>query len=87
MTRIAFALLSLLFIHEAVQAQAYPSRSVKIIVPFGVGGPADIYARFVGARLGDALGQPFVVENRAGRRRGPRQPTRWPSRRPTATRC
>jgi len=42
-------------------AQAWPSKPVKIIVPFGVGGPADIYARFVGARLSDSMGQPFVL--------------------------
>jgi tripartite-type tricarboxylate transporter receptor subunit TctC len=39
---------------------------VKIIVPYSAGGPADIYARFVGDRLQKAMGQPFVIENRPG---------------------
>jgi tripartite-type tricarboxylate transporter receptor subunit TctC len=47
-------------------AQPYPSRPVKIIVPYGAGGPADIYARFLGARMQDTLGQPLVVEDRPG---------------------
>jgi tripartite-type tricarboxylate transporter receptor subunit TctC len=47
-------------------AQAYPNRPVKIVVPFATGGPADVYARFMAQRLGDALGQSFVVDNKTG---------------------
>ncbi|HEX3172079.1 MAG TPA: tripartite tricarboxylate transporter substrate-binding protein, partial [Burkholderiales bacterium] len=47
-------------------AQAYPARPVRIVVPFPAGGGADFMARVVGQKLGDALGQTFVVDNRAG---------------------
>ena len=47
-------------------AQDYPARNVKIIVHFGAGGPADVYARVLAQHLGDALKQGFVVENRPG---------------------
>lgn len=47
-------------------AQDYPTRSVRIIVPFGAGGPADVAARLIGNVLQESLGQPFVIENRTG---------------------
>jgi len=47
-------------------AQDYPSRPVKMIVPFGAGGPTDIFTRALGEELHRALKQPFVLENRPG---------------------
>jgi tripartite-type tricarboxylate transporter receptor subunit TctC len=47
-------------------AQTWPTKPVKIIVPFAAGGPADVYARFLSQRLQDALGQNFVIDNRPG---------------------
>jgi tripartite-type tricarboxylate transporter receptor subunit TctC len=49
-----------------VQAQSYPNRPVKIVVPFAAGGPADNYARFMALRLGEELKQSFVIDNKPG---------------------
>ena len=49
-------------------AQAYPTRPVRLIVGVPPGGAADILARLIGQWLSERLGQPFIIENRAGRR-------------------
>src|SRR3970040_1578749 len=65
MFRFVIALAAAAF-SAAAWSQSYPAKTVKIVVPYGVGGPADIYARFLGAKLQDALGQTFIVEDRPG---------------------
>jgi tripartite-type tricarboxylate transporter receptor subunit TctC len=47
-------------------AQAYPTRPVRLVVGFPPGGVADLYARLIGQWLSERLGQPFIIENRAG---------------------
>jgi tripartite-type tricarboxylate transporter receptor subunit TctC len=47
-------------------AQDYPTRTIRIIVPFGAGGPADVAARLLGNALQESLKQAFVIENRPG---------------------
>ena len=64
-TRIV-GLSALLLATLGAQAQTYPARPVKMVVPFSAGGPADNYARFLAQRLQDILGQNFVVDNKPG---------------------
>jgi tripartite-type tricarboxylate transporter receptor subunit TctC len=64
--RIAAALAAVSIAWPAAAADSYPSRTVKLIVPFGAGGPADVYARFLAKYLSDETKQSFVVEDRPG---------------------
>jgi len=62
----AFTLAASLVGAAAASAQEYPAKPVKIIVPFGAGGPADVFSRQLAQHLSDALKHPFVVEDRPG---------------------
>jgi tripartite-type tricarboxylate transporter receptor subunit TctC len=60
------ALLAVVFAIGLANAETYPSRPVKVIVPFGAGSASDITARLLAEKLGESLGANFVVENRTG---------------------
>jgi tripartite-type tricarboxylate transporter receptor subunit TctC len=63
---LAAAFLATPLLAAAAPAQDYPVRPVRIIVPFGAGGPADVAARLIGNILQEGFGQPFVIEDRPG---------------------
>ena len=50
----------------AAMAQAYPAKPITVVVPYAVGGTTDIVARLVTSQIGNGIGQPFIVDNRAG---------------------
>ena len=59
-------LVGLAFVPASVSAQDYPSKTIKLIVPFPAGGPADTIGRVISEKLAPRLGQPVVIENRSG---------------------
>jgi tripartite-type tricarboxylate transporter receptor subunit TctC len=57
---------ALMLVNSGVRADDYPSHPMQMIIPFAAGGPTDIVGRIMAAKMGELLGQQFVVENRAG---------------------
>ncbi|MBS0525410.1 MAG: tripartite tricarboxylate transporter substrate binding protein [Proteobacteria bacterium] len=64
-TRLGLAIVAATFALPA-SAQSWPDKPVKIVVPFGPGGPADVYARILGQALTESLGQQFIIDDKPG---------------------
>ena len=62
----AAAVLAAITISPALAQQSYPTRPIRLVVPFPAGGPTDVFARQYAARMSELLGQQMVVENKAG---------------------
>src|SRR6195952_3412910 len=60
------ALAAALVMPQVASAQTYPTRPIRLILPFGPGGVADVTARVVTEKLGEKLGQRFIIENMPG---------------------
>src|SRR5580692_9959561 len=69
-TRLGLAILAAAFALPALAQnhadKGWPDKPVKIVVPFGPGGPADVYARILGQALTEQLGQQFIIDNKPG---------------------
>jgi tripartite-type tricarboxylate transporter receptor subunit TctC len=66
MRRLSFAVAVVLAAISLAAADNYPSKPIRVLVPFAAGGAVDTLARLVGQKLSEEIGQPVIIENRAG---------------------
>jgi tripartite-type tricarboxylate transporter receptor subunit TctC len=65
-TRLSLLIAAVAALSAPAAAQSWPAKPVKIVVPFGPGGPADVYARVLGQELSEVFKQSFIIDNRPG---------------------